>query len=267
MRNKLFFILCFLTTITALGYAQSAVEWLDSSYVYIEKNQLDSAEFYLKKALKQTPDSQINPFLLNNLGTVQRRMGKKDDALVAYNAALAQYPKNPVFLESRASLFAELGQTGNAIIDYTSLLEENPDNVEALYQRGLLYLQAKNSDRAEADFNRMLELNPDGFYARMGFASLYKLRGEYEESEKLYNYLIDKEPTRAELYAGRAELYLMIDKPGKASSDATNALRFAGRDNTNPYYYVIRYRAKLLLHEEKSALQDLEKARMMGYKE
>jgi len=260
-------LLLIILSIPALLYCQSAVEWLDSSYYSLDKNNLDSAEFYLKKTLKQAPDSQLNPFLLNNLGTIQRRMGKKEDALTAYNAALAQYPKNPVFLESRASLFSELGQTRNAIIDYTTLLEEQPENAEILYQRGLLYLNIKNSDLAEADFNRMLELNPDGLYARIGFAALYKLRGQYEESEKLYNYLIDKEPTRAELYAGRAELYLMLDKPGKAASDATNALRLAGRDNKNPYYYVIRYRAKLMLHEEKSAYQDLEKARNMGYTE
>ncbi|MDR1763130.1 MAG: tetratricopeptide repeat protein [Dysgonamonadaceae bacterium] len=252
-------------SVPAFGQSPRVQELLDSSFVYLDRNQLDSAELYLKKTLRAEPDSPINPFLMNNLGTIQRRLGKKDEALQAYTAALAQYPKNPTFLESRASLFAEIGQPGNAIIDYTTLLDERPDDAEALYQRGLLYLQMKNSDLAEADFNRMLTLNPDGYYARLGFASLYKIRGDYAESEKIYNYLIDKEPMRPETYAGRAELYLLLDKPGKASADATNAIRLAGSGNTNPYYYVIRYRAKLLLHEEKSAMQDLEKARGMGY--
>jgi tetratricopeptide (TPR) repeat protein len=109
----------------------------------------------------------------------------------------------------------------------------------------------------------MLELNPDGLYARMGFASLAKLRGDYPEAEKIYNYLLDKLPENASLYAGRAELYLLMEKPGKASSDATQAIRFS--KNEDPYLYVIRYRAKTMLHDKKSALEDLKKARNLGY--
>jgi tetratricopeptide (TPR) repeat protein len=201
---------------------------------------------------------------LNNLGTIQRRLGKHDEALISYSAALGQYPKNTVFLENRASLFAEMGKVENAILDYSALLEVKPDDQEALYQRGLLYLQLKNSDKAETDFKQMLEFNPDGLYARIGFASLAKLTGDYPEAEKIYNYLLDKEPENAGLYAGRAELYLLMKKPGKASSDATQAIRLS--KTGDPYLYVIRYRAKIMLHDKKSAREDLEKAQALGYK-
>jgi tetratricopeptide (TPR) repeat protein len=238
-------------------------DFLDLYFQADERNQPDSAEFYLKAALKSDPAGQLNPFLLNNLGTIQRRLKKRDEALISYSAALGQYPKNAVFLENRASLFAEMGKTENAILDYSALLEVIPDNQEALYQRGLLYLQLKNSDKAETDFRRMLELNSDGLYARMGFASLAKLRGDYPEAEKIYNYLLDKEPENAGLYAGRAELYLLMEKPGKASSDATQAIRLSKTED--PYLYVIRYRAKMMLHDKKSAIGDLEKAQALGY--
>jgi tetratricopeptide (TPR) repeat protein len=238
---------------------------LDLYFQSVERNQPDSAEFYLKAVLKNDPAGQLNPFLLNNLGTVQRQLGKHDEALLAYSAALGRYPRNTVFLENRAALFAEMGKTENAILDYSVLLDEKPDDQEALYQRGLLYLQLKNSDKAEIDFKRMLELNPDGLYARIGFASLAKLRGDYPEAEKIYNYLLDKEPENAGLYAGRAELYLLMEKPGKASSDATQAIRLS--ETENPYLYVIRYRAKMMLYDKKSALADIEKARALGYKD
>jgi tetratricopeptide (TPR) repeat protein len=247
--------------------AQNHTDWLSLSFDYIEANRLDSAEFALKTVLKSDPDNPINPFLLNNLGTIQRKMGKYDDALISYTAALGQYPENPVFLESRASLFAEIGQAPNAIIDYSTLLKVNPNNEEALYQRGLLYLQIKNTDLAETDFQRMLELNPNGFYPRLGFASLAKFRGDYDEAEVIYNYLLDKEPENCNLYAGRAELYLLMKRPGKASTDINRAIRMAGDDFPNSDFYIIRYRTKLLLHEKESALKDLEKAIALGYKE
>ena len=245
--------------------AQIETDWISLSFDYIEQNQLDSAEMALKQALKSKPDSPLNPFLLNNLGTIQRRNGKSDDALLSYTAALGTFPKHPVFLESRASLFAETGKTANAILDYSALLNEIPNHEEALYQRGLLYLQMKNTDFAESDFRQMLEINPNGLFARKGFASLAKLRGDYEEAEKIYSYLLDKDPEDYNLYAGRAELYLLMEKPGKASSDINQAIRLAGGNARNPYLYIIRYRVKLLLHENNSAYKDLQKAIELGY--
>ena len=249
------------------SYAQNVQDLLSQSFVYIEQNKLDSAEIALKTVLRNDPVNSINPFLLNNLGTVQRRIGKLDEALISYTTALDHYPANQIFLESRASLFAEMGQAHNAIVDYSALLDVNPDSEEALYQRGLLYLQIKNTDFAEADFRKMLELNPNGLYARRGFASLAKFRGDYIEAEKIYNYLLDKEPEDFNLYAGRAELYLFMEKPGKAYSDINRAIRLAGDDSKNPYLYIIRYRTKLLLRENESALKDLKKAIELGYKE
>ena len=247
--------------------AQDEIDWLSLSFDYIEQNKLDSAEIALKTVLRSDAHNRVNPYLLNNLGTVQRRMGKFEEALLSYTAALGQHPSQPIFLESRALLFAEMGQAYNAIVDYSTLLKGNPNNEDALYQRGLLYLQIKNTDLAEADFRRMLDLNPNGLHARRGFASLATFRGDYEEAEKIYNYLIEKFPEDINLYAGRAELYLFIDKPGKAYSDINRAIRLAGENSRNPYLYIIRYRTKLLLHENESADDDLKKAIALGYKE
>ena len=248
-------------------FAQDEKDWLSMSFRYLEQNKLDSAEIALKTVLQNDPDNPLNPLLLNNLGTIQRRIGKLDDALLSYTAALGQFPANMVFLEARASLFAEMGQANNAIIDYSALLNQAPNNEEALFQRGMLYLKVKNTDYAELDFQKMLELNPSGLYARRGFASLAKIRGNFEEAEKIYNYLIDKEPEDFNLYAGRAELYLLIEKPGKAYTDINRAIRLAGEEFQNPYFYITRYRTKLLLHEEESALNDLKKAIALGYKD
>ena len=247
--------------------AQTYNDELLRVFDYIRQNRLDSAEIALKAVLESDPDNQLNPLLLNNLGTIQRRLGKRDQALVSYTAALGTFPKQLVFLEARASLFAEMGQAENAIIDYSTLLSEKPNDEEALYQRGLLYLQIKNTDLAEKDFRRMMELNPNSLYARIGFASLAKFSGDYEEAEKIYNYLLDKEPENSSIYAGRAELYLLMERPGKASVDINRAIYLAGDSITNPYLYVIRYRTKLLLHEKEGAQSDLKKAIELGYKE
>ena len=258
----LFLFLLFFTCFSL--YSQEEVDWLAISFDYLEENKPDSAEIALKNALKHRPANPLNPFLLNNLGTIQRQLGKNEEALVSYTAALGTYPQNKLFLSSRGALFAAMNQPENAIIDYSVLLDNYPNNEEALYQRGLLYLQVKNMEAAEADFQQMLQLNPDGLYPRLGMASLAKFRGDFEDAEKIYNYLIDKEPELSDLYAGRAEVYLLMGKGSKASADATKAIRIRG-ENPDPYLYVIRYRAKLLLHEKAGAQKDLQQAIELGY--
>lgn len=269
MRYSNFSLPIFLLSFSSLfftSYAQneSDSKWIELSFHYLEQNKLDSAEIALKNELNRWPANPINPFLLNNLGTIQRRQGKFEEALTSYTAALGTYPKNKIFLSDRASLFAEMNKAESALLDYTALLQEYPNDEEALYQRGLLYLQVKNMEGAELDFQKMLELNPDGLYPRMGFASLAKFRGQYEEAEKIYNYLLDKEPELPQLYAGRAELYLLMNKGGKASDDATRAIRLSA-NSPSPYLYIIRYRAKLLLREKKGAEEDLKRAIELGY--
>jgi len=241
--------------------AQDNINAIDSSFTYIEEGKLDSAELCLKTALGSNPDSPLNPFILNNLATVQRRLGKTDEALISYTAALGQLPKNPVFLKGRASLFAEMGQAENALIDCSSLIEERPTDEEALYQRGLLYLQTGNDENAEKDFRRLIDLYPDGVLPRLGLAALAKFRKDFDDAEKIYAYLINKNPADPRFYAGRAELYLLMGKAGKAAADATRAIKI----EKNPYHYMIRYRAKIMLHEVRDAEKDLEKAREAGY--
>ena len=265
MWRALAVIFLYLHIFASFCFAQNETEWLERSFQYLERQQLDSAEFALKKQLSLYPGDPLNPFLLNNLGTIQRRMGKKEEALVSYTAALGTFPDNKTFLHARASLFSEMSRPENAILDYSTILRSHPTEEEALYQRGLLYLQVRNTDGAEPDFRKLLELHPDGLYPRMGLASLAKFKGDYEEAEKIYNYLLDKEPEMPELYAGRAELYILMGKGSKASADATRAIRLSGDENPNPYYYIIRYRAKSLLYEKDGADADYRKAVELGY--
>jgi predicted Zn-dependent protease len=262
MKNG-FFVLLFLSIAPSLK-SQTYEQWIDSSYRYVEANRLDSAEWALKNAMKNSPDNPMNAYLFHNLGTIQRRQNHHEEALQSYSLALRRYPKNSVFLSDRASLFAEMNHFQNALLDYNTLLEEAPDHEEALYQRGLLYLEMKDFERSEQDFGKMMELNPQSLFARLGFASLYKIEGRYPDAEKIYNYLEEKEPQQSAVFAGRAELFLLINKGNKALNDINHAIRLSD-PTENPYFYIIRSRAKLLLREKIAAAEDIKKAIALGY--
>ena len=57
--------------------AQTYEEWIQKSCDCIDKNDWMAAEEALKNAMREEPGNPANFALLCNLGTVQRRQGKK----------------------------------------------------------------------------------------------------------------------------------------------------------------------------------------------
>ena len=243
--------------------AQTYDEMVAKSYEYVDENDLFGAEETLKAAMRLEPGNRYNYALLTNLGTVQRRQGKLDEAVISYTAALGQQPNSEIILKNRAELYTEMGETEYALTDYQRLLSLNPRDEEALYDRGLLYLHTEQFLLAEADFEKIIELNPETEQGRMGFAILEKVRRNYSESEVIFNYLIDKNPKNWRFYEERAELYFFMNKNGRALSDLNKV--FAEVVEPSAELYVLRGRVKLAQYEKESAAIDFKKALSLGY--
>ena len=197
-----------------------------------------------------------------NLGPIQRRQGKLEDALLSYTAALSRHPNNEAILENRAGLYTEMGEIEKATNDYNALLILNPHHQEALYCRAMLHLQHKNYLLAEQDFDKILEVNEKSVKGRLGHAILEKLRGNYDESERIFNYLINEMPREWILYEGRADLYFMMGKNARAMADIN---RIFVESTPTAALYVLRGKVKLAQYEKASAALDFKKAEDMGY--
>ena len=244
------------------GFAQSYEEYIEKSYDFVDKNDLPSAEESLKAAMRLEPANPLNYALLSNLGTIQRRQGKLQEALISYSSALSSHTNDRTILENRASLYTELGETDKALTDYNTLLITDPENQEALYCRGLIYIQLKNYIWAEQDFDKILEINEKSVRGRLGHAILEKMRGNYTESEKIFNYLISEMPRDWILYEGRADLYFMMGKNARAMADINKV--FIESEPTAALY-VLRGKIKLAQYEKERAAIDFKKAEAMGY--
>ena len=216
---KILAILAALFLSIGYGHAQTYEKFVEKSFDFLDKNDLVSAEESLRAAMRLEPGNPNNYALLMNLGTIQRRQGKLEDALLSYTAALSRHPNNEAILENRAGLYTEMGEIEKATNDYNALLILNPHHQEALYCRAMLHLQHKNYLLAEQDFDKILEVNEKSVKGRLGHAILEKLRGNYDESERIFNYLISEMPREWILYEGRADLYFMMGKNARAMAD------------------------------------------------
>lgn len=252
---------CFLLHAVQLS-AQTYQEWVEKSCDYIDKGDLVSAEESLKAAMRLEPANPANFALLSNLGTLQRRQGRKDDALISYTAALSRHPRSITILENRASLYSELGETDKALNDYNTLLSIDPEDQEALFCRGMIFIQKKNYLWAEQDFDKILEVNEKSVRGRLGHAILEKLRGNYDYSERIFNYLIKELPREWLLYEERADLYFLMGKNARAMADIS---RVFAESTPTASLYVLRGKVKLAQFERESAANDFQKALELGY--
>ena len=180
--------------------------------------------------------------LLNNLGGLQLLQGKDDAALLSFGAALEQSPNDPTTRYNRAQLFVRKKNYKAALTDLALLVSAYPKNELYHYQRAMVYLLTKEYDLAENDLRAIIDGNGESLKARVGFALLETMRGNYNEAERLYAYLTDKLPRNAEVYEGRARMYLARGMRGFAQRDINLALEHSGAKPSSTLY---RLRAEL----------------------
>lgn len=245
--------------------AQTYEEMIKKSYEYADANDLPAAEEALKAAMRLEPANKFNFALLTNLGTIQRRQGKLDDALISYTAALSQRPKDELILINRAELYTEMNETEKAIGDYNTLIINYPTHEQGHYNRGLLYINSGEFLLAQADFEMIVDTYKDTFLGRFGYAILEKARGNYDESEIIFNYLGDKYPDNMRVLEERAELYFLTKRNARAIADLNKIFKATAEPSAE--LYMLRGRVKLAQYEKESAAIDFKKARDLGYNE
>lgn len=242
--------------------AQTYMEYIDSSFIYLDNGNLAAAEQALLKALRSEPGNPENVMLLSNLGTIQRRMGKKREALQSYDNALVMAPQSIRLLENRAALLAEMDSLQRARDDYSLILLIDDKSENALYRRGLVELEQGDTAAARRDFEQLLAINPQSTEACMGMAALMKYRGYYTDAINLYTLLLRSMPQEATFYLNRAEAYYYTRQYNRADADVAQAIALAPDD---PLPYVLRGRLKLVRYAKEEAQQDFDKAVELGF--
>ena len=243
-------------------FSQNYNEWVDKSFEYIKNSDWAGAENAILKALKSDPGNAQNALLLSNLGTIQRQLGKKEEALKSYNNALMITPRSVTLLKNRAALFSEMNRMEDALHDYNQVLLLDENEEESLYLRGLIRLENGDTTACRKDFEQLAKLNPTSSNARLGLAALMKCRHYYKEAIDLYSQVIKYNPDQAQLYIGRGEAYYYSRKLNDADKDIARALEL---DPEDPLIYVLRAKVKLARYEKDDATKDLEKAITLGF--
>ena len=243
-------------------FSQEYNKLVEKSFECIENEDWLCAEDYIVKALKSEPANVQNSLLLSNLGTIQRYMGKNEDAIKSYTNALMITPRSVTILKNRASLYASIDSLDRAISDYSQVVALDINEEDAIYRRGLVYLQKHDTLSARCDFETLLKINPESRNASIGFAALMKYRNYYDEAVNIYSKIIKLNERDFDAYFGRAEAYFYLGKMAKAREDIKKAIDI---DDKDPLAYVLRAKIGWSQFERESAINDFDKAVELGF--
>lgn len=233
---------------------------IDSSFLALSAQDLPKAETHFRRAMRILPQHPLNAYLLNNIGGLQQMQGRIDEAILSYSAALERMPEEQITRFNRARLYALQGKHQAASTDYSILVAQSPKSELYLYQRAMSYMLEGKYELADLDLRAIIDANNESLKARLGYALLETMRGNYDAAERLYDYLVSRLARSAEVYEGRARLYLARGMRGYAQRDIDKAFDLSGANKSATLY---RLRAELarLSGDKTSAERDEATAR------
>lgn len=241
--------------------AQTYDEYISQAMDAIETDSLAKAEMFFKEALKLEPANIKNALLFSNLGTIQRRIGKKKEALEAYSLALNLTPYSITILLNRASLYLEMDMLDKAYLDYCNVIDLDAKNKEALQFRAYVYMRRRQYMEARLDYQRLLAEEPGNKTARVGIAMVNQKDKRYREALDELNRLITDYPRDVSLLKARAELEVEMNSLELALLDLEEAVRITPNDAD---IYVMCGEIYLTLGKKREAYAAFEKAVELG---
>lgn len=261
--NQLKRILCLLLILSASTsmQAQTYHELVEKAMDYTMKDSLELAEGMFKQALKLDPVNARNALLFSNLGTVQKRMGKIDEAIESYSMGLNITPYATTILLNRAALYLDKGMKDKAYVDYCNVLDLLPENEEARLFRAYIYMSKRQYDEARVDYNVILGKNPTHKSARIGLVMLEQNLGKLLAAHNGLNLLVNDFPDDPALLKMRANLEIEENYLDAALVDMENAVQL---DPTDAETYCHIGNICLKLNKKKDALKAYEKAIALG---
>ncbi len=132
--------------------------FLNLGNAYYEKNDMDRAIDYYKKAIRLEPES-LEAFV--NLGNAYFANEEFRKSIEAYKVALQLDPEDSNIYSNLGVAYIELGDKNEAIKYLTQAIMLNPHNESAHYNLGILYAMNDESDKAIEQYDKLLELGSE----------------------------------------------------------------------------------------------------------
>jgi tetratricopeptide (TPR) repeat protein len=169
--------------------------WNNVGLLDTREGRTDDAIAHFRKALEVNPDYWI---ALENLGNAYRVQKRWDDARKTLERALEARPDDPEANYNLAMVLAQTDDTGRAAEYLRRALQLRPTYPEALNNLGVLYLRTRRRDEAVAMFEECIRLAPAFDQSYLNLARVYSLENAPDKARAVLLELLKRHPGHAQ---------------------------------------------------------------------
>ena len=200
---------------------------LNKSLESIRRSNLESAELFLKQALRLQSN---NPHVLRLLGVTAAQKKKYSEALDYLNTSLKYLPKNPLTLSNLGNIFLELKEYSNALDAYDKSIKIDPKYEEAWSNKGNALFKLKRYDEATAHYDKAISLKPDYAEAWSNKGNTLSKLKCYGEALAHHDKAISLKPDYAEAWSNKGNVLFKLKHYDEAIAHYDKAI------NLQPHY-------------------------------
>lgn len=164
---------------------------------YQEAGDGSRARAAYEEVVRRWPDRPETADALNNLGNLERDAGRPEEALRAFEAALALQPSHVAARNGRALALQAIGRADDAERELAAALAIDPTAATTHSNLGNLYFRRQEIARARDAYLEAVRLDPDHADAHNNLGSAYHLLGERALAEREYRTALRLDPQSA----------------------------------------------------------------------
>jgi len=177
---------------------------LASAQAALDQGQYEKAVADFRAALAQR--KSLEGYF--GLGNALTNLGRVDEAIAAYQEALAINPNHIPTLSNLGVAYYQQGRLTEAQNTFRKVLSIDPNDAETHYLLGAALIQAGDLTAAEAELTQALRLKPDLPEARFGMGVLRRLQGRTEEAIREFEAFLQGPPAQDPRARSEAERIL-----------------------------------------------------------
>jgi tetratricopeptide (TPR) repeat protein len=148
------------------------------SVVYLTNGDYEDAHDVLRRLISLGEESAL---IYHNLGNVLGELQRPEEAVVFYEQAARLDPNDFDLLKNYGVTLAELGRLEDALTCYDAALSNKPDP-EVMNYRGVMLTRLNRYDDAVACYEQALLLNPENFEANYNLSGVFKHLNQLDEA-------------------------------------------------------------------------------------
>ncbi|MDP2600163.1 MAG: tetratricopeptide repeat protein [Deltaproteobacteria bacterium] len=157
-------------------------------------------------------DRQLETNFLTNRGAVLKKLGRDEEALAAYDKAIAIDPNYAYAHNNRGNVLEKLGRDQEALASFDKALAIDLNEAFAHYNRGVVLCKLGRYEEALASFDKVIAIDPNYADAHYNRGAVLKKLGRDEEALASYDRAIAIDPNHAFAHNNRVRVLFKLGR-------------------------------------------------------